>query len=176
MFGILTNHTSAGPLSNRKNARFLGKPACSAMGGQAGLVMKGTAYYHLLRLLYLLRKVLTSFLKLLTFLCGISGYFQAVAAKLWRSCGNGLEKVGKLRGEKRREALKTLGKLGFLMTVRLLPCKCVILWSIVCNICCGRLWQVSCCFQPLLWNIKTFSLDYWLFLRKRISYCISQFL
>ena len=82
MLVTLTNHTSAEPSSNRKNARLLGKPACSAMGGQAGLVMKGTAYYHLLRLLYLLRKVLTEFIWFLAGLCGISGYFQSAAAKL----------------------------------------------------------------------------------------------
>jgi hypothetical protein len=58
----LTNHTTTGPSPKRKNTRFSGKTACSAIGGQAVSVMKGTAYYCLIRLLYLLRKVLTSFL------------------------------------------------------------------------------------------------------------------
>lgn len=61
---------------------FSGKTACSAMGGQAVSVMKGTAYYCLVPLLYLLRKVLTEFIWFLAGLCGISGYFQSAAAEL----------------------------------------------------------------------------------------------
>ena len=78
----LTNHTTTGPSPKGKNARFSGKTACSAIGGQAVSVMKGTAYYCLVWLLYLLRKVLTSFLCYFSLFYGISGYFQAAAAEL----------------------------------------------------------------------------------------------